>query len=51
MPPGALRYTAPELFGENRALARRTTRSDVYAFGSVVYEVSLMARPVYVRCR
>lgn len=46
MPPGALRYTAPELFGENRALARRTPRADVYAFGCVLFE----ARPTSLFC-
>ncbi|KZV99721.1 kinase-like protein, partial [Exidia glandulosa HHB12029] len=45
MPQGALRYTAPELFGENRALARRTSRSDVYAFGCVLFEVFAGQQP------
>ncbi|KAG2347902.1 kinase-like protein [Suillus weaverae] len=38
--PGALRWTAPELFSAEEAASAITTRSDIYSFGSIMLQVS-----------
>jgi serine/threonine-protein kinase len=40
---GTVRYAAPELFEED---GNRTTGSDIFSFGSIVYEM-LVGRPVF----
>ena len=38
--PGAIRWTAPELFGEPETSYSPTPKSDIYSFGSVMLQAS-----------
>jgi serine/threonine protein kinase len=44
--PGALRWSAPELFSVEESASAVTTQSDIYSYGSIMLQVSHSFVPV-----